>query len=310
MPTQTVEAVIEKALRTAPSATAGDKPNESQAPTATPKAEASSSKEPSETTERTAFEEELFGELEADEQVEFDGLTPTEQRSRLDWMKRRYRRDARQRTDEGKLRKAWGALQEAGVTAEDLRQLVAKRKGATTTSEQTKTEAAIKRGFERKLDKAETAEEREAIQEARQTVLEEIEVREAQSPLAKRLQTLEERFEVSDRRTTESRRKVLEQEINDLEEKEGFKASLVETYREDIRALGVRHSDWSAWKLLHYLATEEELKTGRRNGPPPKETPRATPVVKKSAPVTSTSQPARRFSLEKAIEGIIRRKGA
>src|SRR3990167_8956460 len=70
--------------------------------------------------DRTAFEHDLISELEADEQKEFEGLSPAEQRSRLDWMKRRTRRDARQRTEEGRRRKAFEVLRQAGVTQEDL----------------------------------------------------------------------------------------------------------------------------------------------------------------------------------------------
>ena len=316
MPGPTVEAVVQKALREAPPVKAEDSPDSTKAPTEQPTkaSDASGSKESTslDSSTRTAFEQELIDELESDEQTEFDALSEPEQHSRLDWMKRRYRREARQRTEDGKIRKAWNALIEAGVKSEDLRALVAKRQSASSPAEAAKVEAAIKRGFARKLDQAETAEEREAIQDAEQTVSELIDDRVEQA-LAKRVKPLEERLEANDRQRNETRRKTLESEINDLEEKEGFKTSLVETYREDIRTLGLRHPDWSAWKLLHYLATEEELKQGKRaNGAVPKEPPppaRATPVVRKPSGAPASAPGAKlRFSLEKTIGNILRRK--
>ena len=316
MPESTVEAVVQKALGSAPAEKSVEQPSQKLAPTAQPPAKkdgsASSAEDESSTaTELTAFEQELVSELEADEQAEFKELSVREQKTRLDWMKRRYRRETRQRTEDGKIRKAWNALVEAGVQPEDLRALVAKRQLASSPAEKAKTDAAIKRGFERKYDEAQTSEEREAIRDAERTVLETVEDA-VERVLSKRVTPLEERLQSADRRQQESRRKSLESEINDLEEKEGFKASLVETYRDDIRRLGVQHPDWSAWKLLHYLATEEELKQGKRaNGAAPEKPPvRATPVVKKTPATTpGTASPGRpRLSLEKVIGNVLRRK--
>lgn len=311
----TVASVVQKALSTAPAAKAEDKPDATKAPNDTTphdKDGSSSADASSDQATLTSFEQELVSELDADEQSEFEGLSVQEQRSRLDWMKKRYRRETRQRTEDGKIRKAWSALVTAGVSADDLRALVSKRQGATTQAEADKADAAIKRGFQRKLSEAKDAEEREAIQDAEQTVRELVED-EVEKRLGQRVKPLEDRIEVADRRQQEARRKSLDTEINDLEDKEGFKASLVESYRDDIRALGLRHPDWSAWKLLHYLATEEELKQGRRvNGAPSKDPARPSPVVKKSVTSTTPSQTPTRArsgtSLERLVGNILRRK--
>lgn len=336
METPSLEAVVGQALASAPSAKAEAKPEATKAPTdLAPERTSPPSRDPntssstdadapdasskpgrSQDAEWTPFERELIQEMQDDERSEFEALPVAQQQQTLSWMKRRYRREARERTESDKLRKVFRLLSESGVKTEHLVELANQRRG-NAPAPAAERPGAVKRGFQRALEKAKDAQEREEVLEAERTVRELVEEL-LEERIGQRVKPLEERWQAEERRQQEDRRRSLEKDINDLEDVEGFPASLVETYREDMRAVGLQHPTWSAWRLLHLVADEDVLRKAKAalkapasaEQPPPARRPSPmakAPPAKEGA--TSPRQLRQPRSLEKLITGIFQAAG-
>ena len=253
---QAVEKLAQEALTEKPGAAAP-----AEAAPAKAREESAAPKETTgEAAEMTAFEQELITEFK--EEYESAGDKP----AFLNALKRSYRKQAKQMTELGTLRKAVGALKEAGVTNEDLMELIGrKRTGGNGRTEPAKTtEAANERGYARWMTKTTDPAEREQLREAEQVVRELVEdlvsVR-IEEIRDKEVKPLRDRMEYQDRQTLTKRAQQLDQEINDLEDKQGYPGSLVETHREAMRQLGLREPDLSVEDLLVRTAGFAAVKT-------------------------------------------------
>ncbi len=259
----------------------------------------------------TSFEKELLNELEADEKAEFDGLTATEKSSRLKWMKTRYRRDARSKTELGNLRKAASTLREAGVTNEDLLTLINSKRTGKAVDAPTGDQKITKRGFDKLMESASTPEDREQLTTTRQVVREEMEDM-LRDVLKKEVGPLKDRLDASDRQRQTSRSQSLETEINELEDKLGYPGSLIETYRDDIASWGIRNPDMSAEEILFKLAPPKQLKDAMQSSAatqPNKDTPKPTNrIVSKASPPSPPKNSRGVVSISNALDLILKRK--
>src|SRR3990167_6212157 len=203
--------------------------------------------------ELTAFEQELIGELDEEDKAVFEQGSPEARKQALAFMKKQYRRNAKSMTELGTLRKAVGALRDAGITNEDLVKLVQDKRGGTKAEAQTVVDAATngggKRGYTRWMEQAKTSEEREALRDAEQVVREVVEDVVA-SIVQREVKPLRDRLDYTDRESVNQRAQGLEAEINALEDTLGYPGSLVETYRQQMLNLGLREPKLSAEDLL------------------------------------------------------------
>lgn len=257
---------------------------------------------------QTPFEKELINELEEDERTEFDGLNTTEKSARLKWMKTRYRRDSRQKTELGNLRKAVGVLKDAGVTQDDLLKLVNDKRSGRPVDEPKGDQKITKRGLAKLIDDAQTPEDREQVTNTRQIMREEIEDMLTER-FGKEIDPIKKRLDAEDSRRTQKRSQTLETDINKLEDELGYSGSLIETYRDQMKSLGIRNPDMGAEELLFKVAPPSLIKKSfnpvETNGNAPKTVSRvAKPKSAEPLPKTSRGN----TSIDKALDLILRRK--
>ena len=323
-----VEGAVEKMLgekplaedRTPPETPVSTTPGKEGQPTGetTPKAGEES------TGELTAFEQELIDELDEEDRKAFEEGTPEARQQTLAFMKKQYRKNAKQMTELGTLRKAVGALREAGVSNEDLVELVQRKRGVSKLEAQrvvdATQQAAGKRGYQRWLDQSKTPEERESLREAEQVIREVVEDV-VSGLLAKAVKPLRDRLDFSDREMRNQRAQGLEQEINALEDELGYPGSLVETYRQQMLQLGLREPKLSAEDLLVRAAGFATVKAAMLkmqpkaeggNGKPPLKPSLGRPAPVISKPGQSTGELPRRkgggISITKALDLLMRPK--
>lgn len=253
-----VDAAVEKIVQDAPPV---EKPvQEAPAEKASAKVEEetpASEKSAEEGAELSAFEQELIEEFKE----EYDSLPEDSRPAYLASLKRSYRKQAKQMTELGTLRKAVSALREAGVTNEDLVKLIQDKRGGTKAEARQVVESATatngKRGYQRWLEQAKTPEERESLRDAEQVVRELVEdllTSRIEEVREKEVKPLRERLDWQDRQTLTKRAQSLDQDISNLEDKLGYPGSLVETHREAMRNLGLREPDLSVEDLLVRVA--------------------------------------------------------
>lgn len=305
-----VSAAVEKMVASAPPVTTGAEADPAKAPVKTTPVQKET--DPSEAVNadgtRTAFEQELIDSLDGEDRTEFDAATPAEQKRQVAFMKREYRKSAKQMTELGTLRKAIGTLRDSGVTNEDLLNLIkSKRNGSAAPAEKP---AEGKRAFNRWREQAKDSAEREALTEAEQVVTEQIEdvVR---ALLEKEVKPLRDRLEAADRQQHSERGQNLEQEIHELEDKHGYPGSLIETHREGMLQLGRREPSLSAEDLLVRVAGFQVvkaamLKTVTRAEKPPVVTARlGSPIVKKPEQAMPERNSRGRASISKFVTGLL-----
>src|SRR3990167_8187657 len=269
-----VDAIVEKMVKTTPVAKVTEDKSVPEAPVVeTPvksvdvngKADAQAKSD--DAAALTTFEQELITEY----QEEYDSAG--DQSAFLNALKRSYRKQAKQMTELGTLRKAVSTLRDAGITNDDLVELVNRKKGKSSAVSDT-NQKATEDDFESLIAKTTDPVEREDLLRAERVVRKVVE---------KLVKPLEEKLNAAERKQLDERQQTLDQEINDLEDKHGFKGSLVETYRDAMRTLGLRNPKLSARKLLQIVSTDEEYDQGRvvkaaESGEKPKG---ASSVVKK-----------------------------
>lgn len=319
-----VASAVESILKEAPAADEAVKETPSkEAPASQPSDKGKSvseatGKSSESAAEHTAFEQELIAELDEEGKNAFEASTPEQQRRFLVLAKKSYRQNSKEMTELGTLRKAVGALQDAGVTNEDLVKLVQEKRGGTKAEAKAVVDSATngkgsgKRGYQRLLDQAKTAEEREDLTDIQQVLREEFEDLLAER-LDKRLKPMEDRLALSDRERHTKRASGLEQEINDLEDKHGYPGSLVETHREAMHRLGLREPELSVEDLLVRVAGFKTVKAAldkMKQKAEESETlvpgGRAAPVVKKPAPVPLATDRKGRLSVMEAARNLLR----
>ena len=310
-----VDAAVEKIVQEAPPVEkpAQEAPAE-EAPAKTAIETLASERVAEEGAERSAFEQELIEEFKE----EYDQV-PEESRTKfLDSLKRSYRKQAKQMTELGTLRKAVTALREAGVTNEDLVGLVnAKRgNGRAPSSESPKSATEVtKRGFQRWLADATDPAEKENLRTAEQVIREVVEdlvSSRLEEIREKEVKPLRDRLDWQDRQTLTKRSHGLEQAINDLEDKLGYPGSLVETHRQAMHSLGLREPDLSAEDLLVRTAGFSAVKTAMLKSASKGEgtevvegkKPPAS-VVKKPGPTELPRKPSGVISITKALDLIM-----
>ena len=262
--------------------------------------------------------------MDDDDRKAFDELSPTEQAQRLGFLKKTYRRTARQMTELGTLRKAVGALQDAGVTNDDLVALVQSKRGGTKSDAQKVVDAATsgngasKRGYQRWMEEAKTPEERERLRDAEQVVREVVEDVVA-GLMDREVKPLRQRMELSDREAMTERAQSLETSINALEDDLGYPGSLVETYRQQMLREGLQHPKLEAEDLLVRVAgfkvvKAAMLKAQGANGKG-EEAARVAPakpgapIIKRPSPTSSADLPRRRsgaVSINSALDWLMR----
>lgn len=257
MPDDTVETAVEKLVQQAPS----EEKAEREAPAAdTGKKDEEAPPQKPETEEEgyTAFEQELIGQLSEEDKAAFEASSAEERKKYLAFAKRIYRDNAKQMTELGTYRKALTALREAGVTQQDLVNLIDTKRGkAPVTPTEVKSQET--RGFKRLLAQAKTPEEREIVMENEQVIREFLEDLLTER-LGKEVSPLRERLEATERQRMTQRLQTIDQEINALEDELGYPGSLVETHRESMRRLGLREPDLSAEDLLVRAAGFQTVK--------------------------------------------------
>ena len=279
--------------------------------------------EGSESAEYTAFEQELIAELDQEDKTAFEEGSPEYRKQALAFMKKQYRRSAKQMTELGTLRKAVGALRDAGVTNEDLVKLVQQKRGGTKAEAQEVVNDATKgngngskRGYQRWHESAKSSEEREQLREAEQVQRELIEdvVKEY---LGKEIRPIKDRLESSDRERLTERAQSLEADINVLEDDLGYPGSLVETYRDAMVQEGLKHPKLDAEELLVRVAGFKTVKAAMLKMQGTKEAAEETPakpsapVMKKTAPVNGQELPRKRsgnISIHHALDLLMKPK--
>ena len=274
---------------------------------------ASTSSESTDSQEsRTAFEQELIEEWKE----EYDQLPETARKPFLDAIKRTYRKNARQMTELGVLRKGIASLKDAGITQDDIKALL---EGKASSSRSSSTTEPTVRGFRRFLDKANNAGEREDIQQAEQVVRELFEDL-IEDHLFKRVKPLQEKLETSERQQLAARAVTLEREIDNLEDTLGYPGSVVETYRERLTREGLRYPTLSAEELLFRIADLKDLKSAvlkasqSREGTPKRGTDlsmKPPASVAKKTPTEPSALPRNArgvVSISKALDLLLRRK--
>ena len=261
------------------------------------------------TGDLTAFEQELIDELDEDDRTAFDSGTPEARQQTLAFMKKQYRKNAKQMTELGTLRKAVGTLREAGVSNEDLVELVQRKRGLSKPEAQrvvdaTQPGAAGKRGYQRWMDAAKTPEERESLRDAEQVIREVVEDVVA-GLVQKEVKPIRDRLDFSDREIMTQRASGLEQDINALEDELGYPGSLVETYRQEMLRLGLQNPKLSAEDLLVRAAGFATVKAAML-----KMQPKGDGENGKPAPKTLGSRPAPVMKKpDQAIPDLPKRKG-
>lgn len=310
MPDLGVDATVEKMLKGAPAASSADETPSAKAPVQdtsvqnvnteeTPGVSKEDGQEP-----LTAFEQELIEEFKEEYEQASD------KKPFLNALKRSYRKQSKQLNELGTLRKAISTLKEAGVTNEDLIDLVNRRRGKSPETKSTTPES--RRGLARFMDEATDAEEREKVSHARQAMREEMEDLLAER-LDKEVRPLRERLEFSEREALTSRTQTLEQEINELEDKLGYPGSFVETHRETMKHLGLRFPKKSAEDLLVDVAGFQAVKSvmakmsAKAEDAPVVRKPAAS-VVKKPAPAELSQKRNGSISIMDALDRLLKPK--
>lgn len=309
MSDKSVESVVESMVKEAPVTKTVEKTSPEAPAKKTPDEPAKVTKEvvtADDTTKGndglTAFDTELINELESDERTEFDGLTETEKTARLKWMKTRYRKDARSKTELGSLRKVISTLRDANVTDKDLLALINSKKSGKPVDKPSGDQKITKRGLASLLTDDANAEDRETITKTGRAIREEIEdIFEELS--GKKIKPLEDRLDANDQRRSTRRSSSLEVEINDLEDKHGYPGSLIETYRDEIKSLGIRNPDYSAEELLFKVAPPSLLKKTFKAPSNGEVTKPVSKVVKQTSTENTTPKNSKdRTSISKAID--------
>lgn len=253
--------------------------------------------------ELTAFDQELIAEYQ--EEYDTAGDKPTF----LKALKRSYRKQAKQMTELGQLRKAVGALRDAGVSNDDLIALV-NRKKAGSSAPSSPPAGEGKRGFQRYLQDATDPAEREQLRTAEQVMREVVEDAIAQS-LDREVKPLKEQLDNAKQDALRRREATLMQEIDDLENTHGWKGSVVESYRQAMLNLGLSNPQWSARKLLNIIGDPDVLEIGRVAATAPKTPdakPPASPVIKKPAAAEVPRSANGRSSITKFLNQIVRNR--
>lgn len=321
-----VDSAVEEMLGGKPTAEAGKDAPQSETP-AKDAADGGRGSEESgkaaEGAEYTAFEQELIAELDSEDKTAFEEGSPEYRKQALAFMKKQYRRSAKQMTELGTLRKAVGALRDAGVTNEDLVKLVQQKRGGTKAEAQEVVNDATKgnghgskRGYQRWHESAKSSEEREQLREAEQVQRELIQDV-IEEYLGKEIKPIKERLESTDRERMTERAQSLESDINALEDDLGYPGSLVETYRQEMLQQGLRHPKMDAEELLVRVAGFKTVKAAMLKMQEAKgeveETPSkpSTPVIKKAAPTNGNELPRKRFgniSINSALDLLMKPK--
>lgn len=320
-----VDAMVEKMVQGTPPASAEKESPAPSAPTdAAPEQKESEREETGNESEPSsrlsAFDQELIEELDEEDRASFDSLSPAAKREALAFAKKTYRRSAKQMTELGTLRKAIGALKEAGITGEDIQRLVQSKRGGSGSSEPANSNGTgqASRIYDRWLSEAKDADERESLMKARQALREEMEDL-LSTRLQKELHPLKERFELSDREAQQDRYATLEHDINALEDEHGYPGSLIETHRDAMHRLGQRHPKLSAEDLLvqvagfeavksHLLRRGERVEKANGSGGVDKSRPPASVARKQSAQAPELPRNARgTISIDGAIGALLNR---
>lgn len=258
MPDIGVDATVEKMMKGGSQATPAEHPSGS-APAANTAGSKEETTHVTDTETLSAFDQELITEY----QEEYDAAK--DKSTFLSALKKSYRKQAKQMTELGQLRKAVNALKDAGVTNDDLLELINQRKGKSAPKVSGNGSDTPKRGFQRYLKDDTAPAEREHLREAEQVVRELVEDM-VEDRLTKEVKPIREKLDADAQEARSQRRTTLVKEIDELEDVHGFKGSLVETYREQMMELGLRNPKWSARKLLQILANEDEYDHGRMAG--------------------------------------------
>lgn len=309
-----VDTLVEKLVTKAP----GQKPAEqasSEAPTddtrTAEKVETSSAsvKETAEQEELSAFEQELIDEYRED----YDALPEGQRQPFLSALKRTYRKQAKQMTELGTLRKAMTALREGGVTNEDLVALIKQKQGGTTAEAKAVVES-VKRGFQRYQDKAKSPEEREQLHEAEQVMRETIEDI-LNERMSKEVTPIKEKLDANERQALTRRLATVEQEIDDLEDTQGWPGAVVETYREPLRQAIRQRPEWTVRQAFYKIAEEKDIllvQSKRSNGVADAEGSGkkllTTSVVKKSVPMELPRTKRGIISINSAMDLLVKLK--
>lgn len=269
--------------------------------------------------EVTAFEQELMEEFKE----EYESLPESDRTPFLNALKRSYRKQAKQMTELGTLRKAVGALRDAGVTNEDLVDLVSRKRtgsnGRTDAPKASEASEKATRGFQRWLTEATDPAEKEHLRTAEQVIRETVEdlvqarldeIRDTE------VKPLKERLDWQDRQSLTKRMQTLEADINALEDEHGYPGSLVETHRETMKAIGVREPTLSAEDLLVRAAGVAAVKaailkrasSSKADVPGVEGTSPPASVVKKAGPAEMPRNSRGVVSITKAIDLLMKPK--
>ena len=320
-----VDDAVEKMLGSKPAADTAAKEVPAEAPASAPadKGERVTEDSKEESAERSAFEQELIADLDEDDRKAFEEASPAEQERTLGFLKKTYRRTARQMTELGTLRKAVSSLQEAGVTNEDLVALVQSKRGGTKADAQKVVDAAAsgngasKRGYQRWMEEAKTPEDRERLRDAEQVVREVVEDVVA-GLLDREVKPLKQRLELSDRQQMTERAQSLEASINTLEDELGYPGSLVETHRQEMLREGLRYPKLEAEDLLVRVAGFKAVKSamlkaqgtnGKREEASPALAKPGAPIIKRPAATGTTALPRKHsgaVSINTALDWLMR----
>ena len=313
MPDISVGTAVEKMLGGRPAAPAATDAPPAEAPagkTLAKEPAASAASEQGGGEDRTAFEQELIEGLDTEERQEFDAATAAEQTRQVAWMKRQYRKAAKQMTELGSHRKVMGALRDAGVTGEDLIELTKRKRNGSAAPAKPETAAEGKRGFDRWREKAKDSAEREDLDEAEQVIADKIEDM-VRKMLAEEVGPIRQRLESADRDSLRAREHSLEKELNGLEDELGYPGSLIETHREAMTRLGLQEPRLSAEDLLVRVAGFATVKAAMLKAakidekPPIDRKPLGSPVIKKPVQEPPARNSRGRASISKFVEGLL-----
>ena len=256
MPPASASGVVQEMLKSAPAPEQAD----ALPPTpVTPEPSADNSKTPEHVVERSAFDQELIGELDQEDHTAFESLTPEERKRTLGLMRKQYRRVSKQMTELGTLRKSDATFQriiqtmrKSGKSEQEIADFF--RPGSVASeAAPSKANGSGTRGLAALLAEAKTPEEREQAREIQQRIREEMEDI-ASGMLGKEIRPIRDRLESSDRYALTKRSQALDQVINDLEDQEGYPGSFIETHREAMHRLGLRETELSGEDLLVRVA--------------------------------------------------------
>ena len=227
--------------------------------------------------------------------ADFHALDPAAQRvvlKRLEVADKAFHKDRAQVTENQRVR---DAIDGAGVTLDDIQQLIeAKHAGrsvsTTQVKEAVKETATELKGLNRLMSQAKDAESRELIRELQQSLREELETLVESHPRTKALQ---QELDALKQTTTSRRAHDAEGEIEALEK--DYPSSLLEKYRSKmVQAASLpafRHL--SMEDILYRLATAKEIREARSV---------ASPASKGSAEKTQTNVSTGPVADEKELE--------